>query len=107
VLQTCAAQTVSSYTDKLTGIQLATWGFLPNATDPDSIPASAAFTFGMALPGDALDKDANEYIGVLVSAGLAGNGALKSPTDNYRRGAARLARRPRAGVAFRMVSPDK
>ncbi|KAJ9132135.1 Carbohydrate-binding module family 1 protein [Coniochaeta hoffmannii] len=64
-LQTCAAQTVSNYTDKATGIQFGTWGFLPNASDPDSIPASAAFTFGMALPGDALDKDASEYIGIL------------------------------------------
>jgi cellobiose dehydrogenase (acceptor) len=69
-LQTCTAQTVSSYTDKTTGIQFGTWGFLPNASDPDSIPASAAFTFGMALPGDALEKDANEYIGVLVGSPL-------------------------------------
>jgi len=65
-LQTCAAQTVGTYTDKTTGVQLRTWGFLPDANDPDSIPATAAFTFGMALPADALEKDANEYIGVLV-----------------------------------------
>lgn len=71
-LQTCAAQTVSNYTDKATGIQFGTWAFLPDASDPDSIPASASFTFGMALPGDALDKDASEYIGILVR----GNGAI-------------------------------
>jgi len=57
---------VSSYTDKTSGIKLATWGFLPDPSDPDSIPASAAFTFGLALPGDALEKDATEYIGILV-----------------------------------------
>jgi cellobiose dehydrogenase (acceptor) len=67
-LQTCAAQAAQSYTDKATGIQFSTWGVFPNASDPDSVAPSAAFMFGMALPGDALTKDANEYIGILVSA---------------------------------------
>ena len=69
---------MSTYTDKATGIQFGTWGFLPNASDPDSIPASAAFTFGMALPGDALDKDASEYIGILVREKRAGRGTLEA-----------------------------
>lgn len=57
---------MANYTDETTGIKFGTWGFLPNASDPNSIPATEAFTFGMALPGDALDKDASEYIGLLV-----------------------------------------
>lgn len=45
-----------SYTDAETGIKLKTW----SATD------GAPYTFGLALPSDALTKDATEYIGYLV-----------------------------------------
>lgn len=55
-LQQCAAQmTAGSYTDAETGIKLKTW----SATD------GAPYTFGLALPADALTKDATEYIGYL------------------------------------------
>jgi len=54
--QQCAAQmTAGSYTDSETGIALKTW----TATD------GAPYTFGLALPSDALTKDATEYIGLL------------------------------------------
>jgi cellobiose dehydrogenase (acceptor) len=49
--------TAGNYTDAATGIKLSTW----TATD------GGAFTFGLALPPDALTKDATEYIGLLVS----------------------------------------
>lgn len=65
-MQSCAAQGAQSYTDAKTGIKFSTWGVYPNASDPDSVPATEAFTFGLALPGDALEKDSNEYIGILV-----------------------------------------
>ena len=52
-----------SYTDAATGIKFTTWG-TPPATDP--AVTVAPFTFGLALPGDALTKAADEYIGVLV-----------------------------------------
>lgn len=48
--------TAGTYTDEATGIKLNTW----EAT------SGAAFTFGLALPADALTKDATEYIGLLV-----------------------------------------
>lgn len=45
------------YTDPESGIIFKTW----------SAPAAEVpFTFGMALPSDALTKDATEYIGILV-----------------------------------------
>jgi cellobiose dehydrogenase (acceptor) len=50
--------TEGSYTDAETGIKLKTW----TATD------GAPFTFGLALPSDALTKDATEYIGLLVGS---------------------------------------
>lgn len=64
-LKSCAAQDAGTYTDKATGIQFGTWGVTPDPSDPDAA-ASSAFTFGMALPPDALTKDATEYIGLLV-----------------------------------------
>jgi cellobiose dehydrogenase (acceptor) len=50
--------TQGSYTDAETGIKLKTW------TAADGAP----FTFGLALPSDALTKDATEYIGLLVGS---------------------------------------
>jgi hypothetical protein len=44
------------YTDAETGITLKTW----TAADP------AKYTFGLALPANALETDATEYIGILV-----------------------------------------
>jgi cellobiose dehydrogenase (acceptor) len=58
-LQQGAAQmTAGTYTDEATGIKLNTW----EAT------SGAAFTFGLALPADALTTDATEYIGLLRCA---------------------------------------
>ncbi|KAH6842501.1 cellobiose dehydrogenase [Chaetomium sp. MPI-CAGE-AT-0009] len=58
-LQQCAAQMTSgTYTDEATGIKLNTW----------TATSGGAFTFGMALPADALTTDATEYIGLLRCA---------------------------------------
>jgi cellobiose dehydrogenase (acceptor) len=54
------------YTDSKTNITFGTWGYTPNATDPDD-PGYGAFRFGMVLPPNALTVDANDYIGLLVS----------------------------------------
>ncbi|KAH8200482.1 hypothetical protein TruAng_005375 [Truncatella angustata] len=51
-IQTCLAQT--PYTDPKTGIQFSTW------------TEGSGYTYGVALPGDALTKDSTEYIGLLV-----------------------------------------
>lgn len=56
-VQECAAQAPTAYTDSKTNITFTTWSF----TD------SGGMTYGMALPEDALTKDATEYIGILVS----------------------------------------
>ncbi|KAL2258798.1 hypothetical protein VTK26DRAFT_7745 [Humicola hyalothermophila] len=53
--QGLAQMTEGSHTDPDTGIQFKTW----SATD------GGAFTFGIALPPDALTNDASEYIGLL------------------------------------------
>ncbi|KAK4150359.1 cellobiose dehydrogenase [Chaetomidium leptoderma] len=53
--QGVAQMTTGTYTDAETGIKLSTW----SSTSP------ALFTFGMALPANALTKDATEYIGLL------------------------------------------
>ncbi|KAL2162456.1 hypothetical protein VTH06DRAFT_7369 [Thermothelomyces fergusii] len=55
-LKQCAAQmTEGTYTHEATGITFKTW------TPSDG----STFTFGLALPGDALTNDATEYIGLL------------------------------------------
>jgi cellobiose dehydrogenase (acceptor) len=46
-----------SYTDAATGVKFKTW----------TAPGESLYTFGMALPEDALTKNATEYIGLLVS----------------------------------------
>ncbi|KAI1344937.1 cellobiose dehydrogenase [Xylariaceae sp. FL0016] len=51
-LRPCLAQDPIPYTDPDTKIEFATW-------------AQGDMTIGLALPGDALTKDANEYIGLL------------------------------------------
>jgi len=48
------AQDSTPYTDEETGIAFTTW----------SVPD---ITYGLALPADALEKDATEFIGLLVS----------------------------------------
>ena len=61
--------TAGSYTDAATGIKLKTW----------AAAEGAPYTFGMALPADALTKDATEYIGLLVRQNqhhLRGNPSL-------------------------------
>jgi len=82
-LQPSAAQTAdaSPYKDPATGIVFKTWSAGTGASS-----GSGPFTFGMALPSDALTKDATEYIGLLVCFGLQNDGfsnlssAAKSPT---------------------------
>jgi len=58
-LQQTAAQTADAkpYTDAESGITFKTWSTGANV---------APFTFGLSLPSDALEKDATEYIGLLV-----------------------------------------
>lgn len=58
--------TEGSYTDPATDIQFKTWS-----------TEGSSFTFGMALPSDALTTDATEYIGLIVSQEAARNGALR------------------------------
>jgi hypothetical protein len=48
--------TEGTYSHILTGIRLKTWS-----------SQDGGFTFGMTLPDTALEKDANEYIGLIVS----------------------------------------
>lgn len=48
--------TEGTYTDPATDIKFKTW----SATE------GSAFTFGLALPSDALTRDATEYIGLIV-----------------------------------------
>jgi cellobiose dehydrogenase (acceptor) len=55
--------TDGSYTDAETGIKFKTW----------SATGTTPFTFGLALPSDALTKDATEYIGLIVCYGLFSN----------------------------------
>ncbi|KAK6070571.1 fungal cellulose binding domain-containing protein [Seiridium cupressi] len=55
----CVAQT--PYTDPNTGIKFSTW------------TEGTGFTYGVALPGDALTNDSTEYIGILrCTAGWCG-----------------------------------
>lgn len=49
-----------TYTDQTSGIKFKTWTQGTEATE------ASPFTFGLALPGDALTKNANEYLGILV-----------------------------------------
>jgi len=49
--------TEGTYTDEATGIEFKTW----------TAAEGAPFTFGLTLPADALENDATEYIGLLVS----------------------------------------
>ncbi|KAK1750876.1 cellobiose dehydrogenase [Echria macrotheca] len=59
-LQPSTAQTADAapYKDASTGIVFKTWS-------TGTASGAAPFTFGMALPSDALTKDATEYIGLL------------------------------------------
>ncbi|TPX15813.1 uncharacterized protein E0L32_000147 [Thyridium curvatum] len=61
-VQECAAQAPTAYTDSKTNITFTTWSF----TD------SGGMTYGMALPEDALTKDATEYIGILRCPNTSG-----------------------------------
>ncbi|KAI1402017.1 hypothetical protein F4819DRAFT_496243 [Hypoxylon fuscum] len=54
-LRTCLAQAPVPYTDLETGIEFGTW-------------TQSGMTYGLALPEDALTKDATEYIGILQCA---------------------------------------
>lgn len=51
----------NTFTDAETGIVFNSWG-IPNGS-PQS---QGGWTFGMALPSDALSTDATEFIGYLV-----------------------------------------
>jgi cellobiose dehydrogenase (acceptor) len=67
VLRPCAAQDRVMYTDPGTNITFGTWS-VGGSVNPAAGQPQATFTFGMALPQDALTKDATEYIGYLVEA---------------------------------------
>ncbi|KAK0615074.1 cellobiose dehydrogenase [Bombardia bombarda] len=60
----CAAQEkIAQYIDPVNGINFTTWTTGPGL-DPDQADV-APYSWGLALPPDALTKDATEYIGVL------------------------------------------
>lgn len=59
VIHSCLAQKPSTYKDAGTGIEFTTWNI-------PSEEKSGGLTFGMALPGNALEKDATEFIGYIV-----------------------------------------
>ncbi|KKA30608.1 hypothetical protein TD95_000828 [Thielaviopsis punctulata] len=64
----CLAQyTATKYTDENTGIIFNAWSAPDGAT-------SGYLTIGIALPQDALDTDANEFIGILKCASPNGKG---------------------------------
>lgn len=65
VLSTSVAQsgTPVAYTDPDTDITFDTW------TVPGTL-AEGGFTFGVALPSDALTTDATEFIGYLVGGSV-------------------------------------
>ena len=56
--QPCLAQTPTFVTHE-SGVRFGTWS-------AEQSTNQAAFTFGMALPENALTTDATEYIGLLV-----------------------------------------
>lgn len=57
------------YTDPETGIVFNTWSATDGPIQGEGYGSVSlgGFTFGMALPSDALTVDANEFIGYLVS----------------------------------------
>lgn len=74
------AQAPTPYTDPATGIEFGTW------------TPGTGFTFGLALPNDALTTDADEYIGLLVGFrppfGPDGPRLTRVPSDARRAGVA-------------------
>ncbi len=52
------------FTEPNTNISFGTWS-LDEIADPDAV-GQHFYQFGIALPPDALKKDATEYIGYLV-----------------------------------------
>ncbi len=65
-LRPCVAQTdeVPQFTEPNTNITFNTWG-VDEIADPGTVGQNF-YQFGIALPPDALKKDATEYIGYLV-----------------------------------------
>lgn len=55
-------QPATTFTDPDSGVVFNSWG-VPSG----SSQTQGGFTFGVALPSDALTKDADEFIGYLVS----------------------------------------
>jgi len=77
----------TAYTDPKTGIEFGTWA------------QGTGFTFGVALPSDALTTAADEYIGLLVSTGAAY--VFECTLRHYFRDALG------AGADFHMASPGR
>lgn len=77
VLSYCHAQlmTAGSHLDVQTGINFTTWSSVPTKTGQDK------FTFGIVLPRDAATKDANEFIGLLVSTTAISAGSKHSAEE--------------------------
>jgi cellobiose dehydrogenase (acceptor) len=57
-----------AWTDSKTGITFDTWSATdaPPNGDSEGPQTSGGFTFGVALPADALTTDATEFIGYMV-----------------------------------------
>ena len=55
------SSTPTTFTDPDSGVVFNTWG-IPNG----GAQTQGGFTFGVALPEDALSTDADEFIGYLV-----------------------------------------
>lgn len=94
------------YKDEKSGIEFGTWAYTADASSEDD-PGFGAYTFGMALPEDALTKDANEYIGILVGLSHVSLPRLAGLTDLQRRDAPSPAPPRTAGAPSRMACPDR
>lgn len=64
--QPCAAQDVSKYKDASTNITFGMYGVDEIIDSESGDVAQGFYNFGMVLPNDALKKNANDYIGILV-----------------------------------------
>lgn len=89
--------TEGSYTDPDTGIEFKTWSTSGNA---------APFTFGLALPGDALTNDATEYIGLLVCRFVFRPPVANTPLTNYSAAKSQMPR-PLGTAVSRTACPDR
>ena len=74
MLPACYAQEASpsKFTDPGSGITFDTWNVpdAPPIGDSEGPNTSGGLTFGVSLPPNSLDKDADEFLGYLVGGNL-------------------------------------